>query len=562
MLNILIIDDDPDILNFYKTHLDGFHADMFSDIESAKSAFKDSTKDGVFPYDIVIIDWLLPGNMTGVQFASWIRAECADGKYPFILMSTVQSSIDHVQEALAEGCDDYIRKPIDEKNFKIRIAVAKQQVTHRIMRRKAELSLKELHKHMRSVLDSFHIGTVLLDRELNVIYYNEIAANIAHGSIVIGRKLSDTLDTSDHYRNLIREWRRNHKAPLAVQIASDYWLELEVYDSYEEPDKYLLYMRDITEVMRIRNAKASSSSMYRGDSLAAVRIRQQIETIAAGDWNVLIEGETGTGKEVAARLLHDCSPRSDKVFLAVNCAGLTETLASSVLFGHKKGSFTGAVNDHKGYFESAAGGTLFLDEIGDISPSLQVMLLRAIELKEITRVGDTLPRAVDVRVLAATNKSLANEIRNGAFRADLYYRLNSAYIKLAPLRERKEDIPMFTRYFLDNHRLQYSSGHCKISNDAMKILMNYSWPGNIRELKSVIQFAAVQATDGLITPNELPQSLFNADEAKISIIQDPDEAQTIANAIKIARGNLSEAARLLDFSRATLYRKLKKYKLQ
>ena len=275
------------------------------------------------------------------------------------------------------------------------------------------------------------------------------------------------------------------------------------------------------------------------------------------DWTVLIEGETGTGKELVARATHFSNHRRDKPFIAVNCAGLTESLLTSQLFGHKRGAFTGAVEDHTGVFERAEGGTLLLDEIGDVSKNVQTSLLRVLEDKEITRLGDSKPRKVDVRVVAATQCDLVEEVKKGHFRADLLYRLRVARITLPPLHERREDIPLLVQTFLRRSRAVTGKPIEDVNEEAMRILMAYPWHGNVRELKSAIEFATLCSQSRLIGAKDLPAEIARHSQLPSKAVdRHQDKRQHVLGALKAARGNRTLAARHLGISRATLYRHL------
>ncbi len=308
---------------------------------------------------------------------------------------------------------------------------------------------------------------------------------------------------------------------------------------------------------------------------------RRIREVAAVDFNVLVEGDTGTGKELVARAIHAASSRSGGPFVAVNCAGLSESLLTSQLFGHRRGAFTGAVDDHQGYFEAAQGGTLFLDEIGDISPGLQAMLLRVLEEKTVTRVGDTRARAVDVRIVAATHHDLARDAAQGRFRSDLLYRLRVARLYLPRLTERKEDIPVLVTHFLRQTRAVTGKPIEKVSQAAMSLLMSHDWPGNVRELKAAVEFACLHAETALIAERDLPpelrgglQALYEplTPEPSASFLrsstgerpeaaQPDDEREAILKALADCEGNRTRAARRLGMSRATFYRRLTEYGL-
>jgi transcriptional regulator with PAS, ATPase and Fis domain len=278
---------------------------------------------------------------------------------------------------------------------------------------------------------------------------------------------------------------------------------------------------------------------------------------------VLVTGESGVGKELLARYIHRLSARSKRGFLAVNCAALPETLLESELFGHKAGAFTGAVKDRGGLFEEASKGTLFLDEIGDISPAMQVKLLRVLQEQEIMRVGESKPRTVDARIVAATNRDLAASIRAGIYREDLYYRLAVIEIEIPPLRERREDILPLARYFLQ--RLTKKLGRANLTLDArcVDLLQEYAWPGNIRELENAIERAAVLSKDGRVVPELLPPAVLRSRAFESDIAYSPTatlaevERNHIRFIMETTRGNRTQAARILGISATTLWRKLK-----
>lgn len=292
------------------------------------------------------------------------------------------------------------------------------------------------------------------------------------------------------------------------------------------------------------------------------RIFELIETVAKSNATVLIVGESGTGKELVARAIHSQSPRREKPFVAVSCAALPESLLESELFGHEKGSFTGAMAQRKGKFEFANKGTLFLDEIGDMSPNVQVHLLRVLEEKEFTRVGGNELIKVDVRVITATNKDLRKAVERGEFREDLYYRLNVVTIEVPPLRERREDIPLLAQHFLKKSALENQKKISGFSPEASKFLLSYDWPGNVRELENAIERAVILAKNTLITIHDLPRP-----ESAVAHLTPPqkelDEVvkNHIAEVLSQTGGNYSQAARILGISRMTLYHKVKEFGL-
>jgi len=292
-----------------------------------------------------------------------------------------------------------------------------------------------------------------------------------------------------------------------------------------------------------------------GRSGAMRSLYTQILQVAPVSATVLIAGETGTGKERVARAIHQAGRRAAQPFLAVNCAGLTETLAASELFGHRRGAFTGALQDHKGVFEAAAGGTIFLDEIGDVPKSQQPFLLRVLEEREITRVGETAPRRVEARVVAASNRSLEEEVAAGRFRSDLFFRIRVARIVVPPLRERLEDVALLAPHFLAQLRAKAGSGPGRLSGEALERLQGYRWPGNVRELRNAMEYAAIRGSGDTVRAGDLPPEVVAGSEEKgLPAVSPEEERARLLAALEAAEGNRSEAARRLGISRATLYR--------
>jgi transcriptional regulator with PAS, ATPase and Fis domain len=340
------------------------------------------------------------------------------------------------------------------------------------------------------------------------------------------------------------------------------WLEVDVKDDPRDGRRKIFFLYDVTEVHDLRRLLDERAHFHDlvGKSPAMQAVYKRIRDVARVDSTVLIEGETGTGKELAARAIHFSSHRKDKPFIAVNCAGLTESLLSSQLFGHKRGAFTGAVEDRRGLFEAANGGTLLLDEIGDIPMPVQNQLLRVLQEREIVRLGETLPRKIDVRIVAATHRNLSEEAANGRFRLDLFYRIRVARITLPPLRQRREDIPSLAASFLAQFCAASGKPVPEISPQALRLLVEYGWPGNVRELRSAMEFTLIHSVGTVIQSEDLPPELC---EPAGAFDRDPllDEKSRFLQALDRARGNRAQAARLLGISRATLYRRLAELKI-
>jgi two-component system response regulator HydG len=304
-----------------------------------------------------------------------------------------------------------------------------------------------------------------------------------------------------------------------------------------------------------------------GVSASIQKVFELINNAAQSDAPVIIFGESGTGKELVARAIHESGLRSKNPYIKVNCAALNESLLESELFGHVKGAFTGAHRGREGRFEAAAGGDIFLDEIGDLPLSTQIKLLRVLEEKVVERVGDHRSIKVDVRIISATNRDLAGLIAKGAFREDFFYRINVIPIHVPPLRDRAEDIPLLARSFFNKIQLKSAKQIDGISNAAMERLMQYRWPGNIRELKSAFEFAFVSCRKGMIEPVHLPQTILFG-EAPGSGAGDPPKdldaikRHRLIQALESSGGNQSEAARLLGISRTSVWNQMKKFGLK
>lgn len=303
------------------------------------------------------------------------------------------------------------------------------------------------------------------------------------------------------------------------------------------------------------------------DSEAMYRILETLEKVIPTKSNILILGESGTGKGLLAELIHCNSPRRDKPFISINCSAIPEGLLESELFGYKKGAFTGAVSDKTGLIAMADQGTLFLDEIGDMPLGLQAKILKVLESSEVIPLGDTRPRTVDIRLITATNQDLEEKIANKTFREDLYYRLNVIEIKIPPLRERKEDIPLLVNHFVRIYSEENKKTIKGVDGDAMRWIMQYPWPGNVRELRNVIERAVVLSQGEYITEKELPDRIKKRSHeyTDISNLKASIEnyEKNLIQSIYTSRGrNKEETARVLGIDLATLYRKLKKYGIE
>ena len=319
-------------------------------------------------------------------------------------------------------------------------------------------------------------------------------------------------------------------------------------------------------LLRERIAEASSKETFIGGSNAAKQLRKKAEMVGQTDSTVLITGETGTGKEVIANLIHSSSRRAREPFICVNCGALNENLIESELFGSEKGAYTGAEKRRKGRFEAANGGTIFFDEIGELSLSMQVSLLRVLQEKTFERVGGTAPIHSDFRLIAATNRELRKEVAAGRFRADLYYRLNIIPVEVPPPRERKADIQDLTVYFFQRYAEEMNRRVKPLSREIMEAFWNYDWPGNVRELKNIIERLIVLSADGNITPEDLPEEIrsvmpagIRADAGFLKDAMRDYEKDFIQRVLAQNRGNITKTAEELGIARKNLYKKLNDY---
>ncbi|MBF0553182.1 MAG: sigma 54-interacting transcriptional regulator [Nitrospirae bacterium] len=414
------------------------------------------------------------------------------------------------------------------------------------------------------ILNQMRVGTIMLDEHGNTLFASNPVLNIFGKTAdeAAGMPIEKLVRTNrgDLFQSIAGNGAGRFTLETDSAGGRHFWLEVEAVEDPEDARRKILFLYDVSEVYGLRKllkGKAGFQDMI-GKSHAIEKVFAQIRSIAGAYWTVLIEGETGTGKELAARAIHSLGSRKDKPFIAVNCAGLTDSLLASQLFGHTKGAFTGAVSAHKGVFEAAAGGTVFLDEIGDISMSVQANLLRFLESHEITVLGESVSKTVDVRIITATNKSLSEEVRKGVFRADLLYRIRVARIALPPLRDRREDIPLLASHFLSVAAAFSGKKITEISAGAMALLLAYSWPGNVRELRSAVDFAVIHSEASVIRPGDLPPEIsnFSGETSYLPLEEIKDEHERFLEALRQSNGNRARAARLLGISRATFYRHL------
>jgi len=345
-------------------------------------------------------------------------------------------------------------------------------------------------------------------------------------------------------------------------------------DLLNEVDKVsrLIDMKNENMALKEELARVKHSDTFIGSTPQIKAVFELIKTVANTNATVLIQGESGTGKELVANAIHNNSDRNNAPFVKVACAALSENLLESELFGHEKGSFTGAVALRKGRFEYANGGTIFLDEIGEISPTVQIKLLRVLQEREFDRVGGTKTIKTDVRIISATNRDLAEAVKEGVFREDLFYRLNVIQIKMPPLRDRSDDVPLLIKYFLEKYKIEVKKNIESVSDDAVAKLKGYQWPGNIRELQNVLERAVVLAKGKTIEVEDLPDNIRSGDKKIIDMdfenlpalkeAKQSFEKEYLEKALTINKGNISRTADMIKLARKNLQDKIKTYEIK
>jgi len=427
------------------------------------------------------------------------------------------------------------------------------------------------------ILESISDGVFTVDHEWRITSFNRAAeeitgtprreaigrfcwevfrSNMCEGDCVLRRTMKEGTTHVSTSTYIINSEKR--RVPISISTAP---LKNEQGDILGGVETF----RDNTVVEELR--RELRSSFQQGDMVSRSPLMKKIFTvlprIAESDSTVLIEGETGTGKEILAKALHDLSPRRVKPFVAINCGALPDTLLESELFGYKAGAFTNAVKDKPGYFAIADGGTILLDEVGEISPAFQVKLLRVLEEREFQPLGGVDRQRTDVRIIAATNRDLAELLDQGEFRQDLFYRINIVRLQLPPLRERKEDIPLLTERFIDKMNRLRGKAVTGIDEEAMWLLMRHDYPGNIRELENIIEHAFILCSRGKVGVSHLPAYLLTAipRPAPLREAHDLSEKEVLLEALRRNDYNRLAAARELGIHKSTLFRKIRKFKI-
>ncbi|RPJ02552.1 MAG: response regulator [Deltaproteobacteria bacterium] len=560
MGKILVVDDEESIRFTFETFL----SDEGHGVATASSYSEAVARISETEYDLIFADIIL-GDRTGIDLLHQVRERNLTS---IVVIITGYPNIETATEAVRLGAFEYIPKPVRQETL---LSVARKALRHKALYDEKERYRTNLDVIFRSVRD----GIIMVDKDLKVVEFNEAAENICGLS-------------RDRIGNLTRSVPLEPDAPgfdlIQETVQTKQCLERSGVECYVHEPRHVLtlntaplldhrgsflgsvlVLRDETRLAvleRDLNERKQFHSMI-GRSEIMQKVYALIEDLADVETTVLITGESATGKELVAEALHHTGSRRGKPLVKVNCSALSENLLESELFGHVKGAFTGAIKDKVGRFQRADGGTIFLDEIGDISPNVQLRLLRVLERKEFEKVGDSAPVRVDVRVVAATHQNLREKIGLGKFREDLYYRLKVVELALPPLRERSEDIPLLAEHFVKVFNKRFNKRIAGVSEDVRRLFMEYPWPGNIRELEHVIEHAFVVCSQETITTDHLPAEIQEFLREKLQRSANPiEESRAILQAIEKAGGNKARAARLLGISRRTIYRKMKEHGIE
>ncbi len=562
----LVVDDDPldvELLRIHAAAMRGPHLllDVCSDPEQVLARLR-----GELPVDLVLLDYRL-ADRSGLDVLHTIRA--AGMTVPIVLL-TGHADIELAMQAMRAGANDFLAKQ-ELAPMTLARTVRYVMEKHLAERRLAQ-TLQELERSrddMASMLDRLRLSVIMMDERGQVIYVNHATERLMQltAAHVLGAPWQSLYPGSpDGIARLEAMLQRptDQREMVAVHFGlpsgEQRWLDVEMHEDPRDVRRKILFCHDVSEIhdLRAELAERAPNSGLIGQSEPMQRVAQWIRDLAAVDTTALIVGETGTGKELVARAIHAASARRDKPFIAINCAGLTESLLASQLFGHRRGAFTGALQDQKGLFVAAEGGTILLDEIGDIALPVQTALLRVLQEREVTPLGETTPRRIDVRVLAATHQNLLELVDKGTFRRDLLYRIRVARIDLPPLRQRRSDIPLLVQRFLQQLGHRRSPGEptvLRVSRAAMLALCAHDWPGNVRELRSAVEFASIRCRRAIVQVEDLPPEVVEAQLSPAAADLSGDERSRIQQALKNTRGNRTQAATLLGWSRATFYRR-------
>ena len=606
---ILLVDDNPTNLQLLFGTLRGLGHKLLV----AKSG-EDALKVAQWAHpDLILLDILMTG-IDGFETCAKLKEDPDTRDIAVIFLSALDDTNDKIK-GLSMGAVDYIAKP-----FQAEEVIARVDTHLTIARLRTELAERnrQLEAANQPILDSVGDGIYGLDLEGNITFANPAAVQLTGYSqeSLIGHSLHELhlyarWDGSPYhfietgiYQTLKQGVPKKSESDVFWREAGDHfavsWTCTPIKRGGQVQGAVLAF-RDITQRKRqehqLRDALAEVETLRDrlqaenaylqaevrnegrfdsivGESPALKEVLDQVDQVAPTNSSVLVTGESGTGKEAIARAIHDLSARRDRPLIKVNCGAITPTLIESELFGHEKGAFTGAARQRQGHFELADGGTIFLDEVGELPLDAQVKLLRVLQEHEISRLGSETSISVDVRVIAATNRDLVEMVEEGTFRMDLFYRLNVFPLTIPPLRERREDIPLLVAKFLSDQARAQGRSFSRVSEDGMRLLLSYHWPGNIRELQNVIERAAILARDQVvpIAPHLVDSGINSPSEPRDSTLDEPpstdnlvslaeNEARHIRRVLQRTGwtiGGKGGAAEILDLPASTLRSRMKK----
>ncbi|MCF6285842.1 MAG: sigma 54-interacting transcriptional regulator, partial [Candidatus Hydrogenedentes bacterium] len=572
MCNVLIVEDEAVLRLTFTRFLEeeGYGVESAEDYEEAASHM------GNTHFDVVVTDIVL-GGKTGVDILRHAR-ETSPGS--MVIMITGEPSVETATEAVRLGAFDYLAKPVTGDALKRVVRMAVERINLLAERDAYAAQMDAYRRELEALFHAVKEGIVAVDATGEVRQVNAAAAQMLGENMndMAGQmaehlfkgplqQASEALSRTLQTREEVAEFRVEatlHRSGDKVLVMSTTPLE-----NGGKASGAVLVLRDLTRITRLEKQLAENHQYQNmiGKSARMTEVFDLIENVADTDSTVLIYGESGTGKELVAAALHYTSHRANGPFIKVNCAALAEDILESELFGHVKGAFTGAVRDRVGRFEAAGGGTILLDEIGDISPRLQLRLLRVLQEREFERVGDTRSIQVDVRIIASTNQNLAQKIEEHSFREDLYYRLNVVRLELPALRERRADIPLLIDHLCKKFNSTFKKEIIGLSSSALELLVHYPWFGNVRELENCLERAFIVCHDTVIQPGHLPPEIskrplhtgLTPTPKQDGITEDGQanheeiDRMRVLEALERTDWNVAKSARILGVARNTLY---------
>ncbi len=582
---ILVVDDEESLRLTFKTFLarEGYGpVTVASTYDEALDLIENNT------FDLIVSDIVLEG-ASGIDLlrrAKELNQECP------VVMVTGYPNIKSASEAVRLGAFDYLAKPVKKEELLRTARMALQQYTLLKSKESLEKEKEKYRQTLETVFRSVQDIIITVDPDLEVVLMNDRANELARKALTelkVGANLQkiDSVFAQSCLQDALIVLESQHELPehrVEIQTKDSEVAVLRISAAPLVPGSVNLHgvvfvARDVSRLESLEQ-RGRRQQFHRliGASQPMQTVYTLIENVGQVDTSVLITGESGTGKELVAEALHAESQRRDMPLVKVDCTAIPENLLESELFGHKKGSFTGADRNREGRILQADGGTLFLDEIGDISATMQLRLLRFLQERTFYPVGHDMPLKVDVRVIAATNADLKQKVLEGTFREDLYYRLRVIDIVLPPLREREEDLPLLVKYFLERFNKRLGKQIGGISDQALTALGDYTWPGNVRELEHIMERSCVLCNNTTITTDHLSNDFSDAINGKarqsngengsspeMSVPEPPLESENeqdrIVRILIKCSGNKAKAARLLGIDRSTLYRKMRLYNI-